>query len=55
MTFETPYNTLADDGAIVYINDALIGELGNYQIIASDIVIQGPKIANRLTVRKWEL
>ena len=53
ITFQSPYNSESRDGKIIYINDAIIGKRGNYQIIGSDIIIQGPKIANNLTVRSW--
>jgi hypothetical protein len=48
ITLEAPYNDLAIDGALTYINDAEIDCVGNFHIKKSNIVIRGPKIINEL-------
>lgn len=55
VTFDAPYDADAADGAICYVNDDEIGGRGNYQIMASDIVIEGPKTYNQVTSRRWTL
>lgn len=53
VTFDAPYNSAAVDGAICYVNDDRVGDRGNYQIMASPIVISGPKVVNQITARRW--
>ncbi|MDY6903682.1 MAG: hypothetical protein SWH61_03260 [Thermodesulfobacteriota bacterium] len=52
-TLEAAFNPDAIDGRIAYVNDAQVGERGNYHIMESSIEIYGPVVKNRLTVRKW--
>jgi hypothetical protein len=53
VTFSAAYDSDAVDGAVCYINDDEIGDRGNYYIMASDIVIDGPKVTNEITARRF--
>lgn len=47
-----PYNDLAIDGNLAFIDDAQIGNPGNYHITSSEIQIEGPMVINKLGVSK---
>lgn len=47
-----PYDDNAIDGNAAYINDAEIGETGEYRIVSSTIQVDGPKVTNRLGIEK---
>jgi hypothetical protein len=53
VTFDAPWDVTAVDGAICYINDAEIGDRGNYQIMAAGTKISGPRIINQIRARRW--
>lgn len=52
LSIEVPYNDLAIDGNIAYIDDPHIQHIGNYHIKSASIVIDGPKRTNQLTVEQ---
>lgn len=49
---DVPYDDNAIDGNIARINDAEIGENGDYRIKSSSILIEGPKVTNTLRIEK---
>jgi hypothetical protein len=54
INFESPYVEESIDGEIVWLEaDRIVS--GNYQIYDSTIVINGPKVVNTITVKRWEV
>ncbi len=51
-TIEAPYDDNSIDGKLGFINDANIGYQGNYYIVSSDIVIDGPKVTNEMGIKR---
>ena len=55
VTFSAAYQQAAVDGAVAYINDAEVGDRGNYHIMSAPIVIEGPMVINTITARRWHV
>jgi len=54
ITFESPFLEDINDGSIVWFETDRITP-GNYQIMDSSISISGPKVVNKMEIKKWQI